>query len=680
MVGPSSELADDKAADAAFLSAIFTKICFLRAFEQEAWALTQVNPPLVAGSMHLCAGQEVVPMAALAGLREDDQIVCTYRGHGWALAAGLDPEAVMGEICQREIGLNRGRAGSAYMMAPDTRFIGENSIVGAGTTIACGVAMANRLHGRDSVVVVTIGDGAMNQGSVHEAMVFASVRKLPVIFVVENNGWSELTPTSDMFHSERLAVRGAAYGIPSATISGTNPIFLRDSFAMAAEHARAGKGPSLLECKAPRLWGHYNRDIEHYRSKADRAEAAARDPLVLLSAHLARDGVMTEERARSVRQEQEEAARTMTARVMASPIPKPEQARQPVIAIVAPTGPERAAQTREMTYIEAVNAALRAELDEDDRTLVYGEDVGKSGGIFAASRYLQRDFGAERVFDTPIAENAILGSAVGAALAGARPIVEIMWADFIFVALDQLVNQAANVRYITGGKSNVPMVVRTQQGATPGSCAQHSQSIEAFLAHVPGLKVALAATAHDAYTLLRAAAADPDPCIVIEARSLYQVKGSVEIAPKAELVGKARLRRHGADLAIVTWGTMVGPSIEAAERLAAHGCEAAVLDLRWLSPLDEGALLDVVRAAAGRVLVVHEAVKTGGFGAEIVARLHEALAGEMVLSIRRVASPDTRIPAAPSLQKALIPNADTIVEAAATLSSTSIFQELEAVA
>jgi len=680
LAGPSSKLARGNPGDAAFLSDIFAKICFLRAFEQEAWTLTQVTPPRVAGSMHFCAGQEVVPMAALAGLRDDDQIVCTYRGHGWALAAGLDPETVMAEICQRASGLNGGRAGSAYMMAPDTRFIGENSIVGAGTTIACGVAIANRLHGRDSVVVVTIGDGAMNQGSVHEAMVFASARKLPVVFVIENNGWSELTPTSDMFHAERLAVRGAAYGIPSATISGTDPVFVRDSFAMAAAHVRAGKGPSLLECKVPRLWGHYNRDIEHYRPKIDRAEAAARDPLVLLAGQLARQGVMSEEQIATVRQEQEEAARAMTARVMASPAPEPKHAHQPVTASSALAGPARVAETRQMSYIEAVTAALRAELAEDKRTLVYGEDVGKSGGIFGASRYLQRDFGTERVFDMPIAENAILGSAVGAALAGAKPIVEIMWADFMFVALDQLVNQAANIRYITGGKSAVPLVVRTQQGATPGSCAQHSQSIEALLAHVPGLKVALAATPHDAYTLLRAAAADPDPCVVIEARGLYQDKGPVEVATAAEAAGRARLRREGTDLAIITWGTMVGPSIEAAERLAALGCNAAVLDLRWLSPLDETALLDVVRAAAGRVLVVHEAVKTGGFGAEIVAKLHEALAGEMRLSVRRVTSPDTRMPAAPSLQKALIPSADTIIDAAAALTGTSTTSQLDAIA
>uniref|UniRef100_B0T7I2 2-oxoglutarate dehydrogenase E1 component n=1 Tax=Caulobacter sp. (strain K31) TaxID=366602 RepID=B0T7I2_CAUSK len=667
MPGTNPRATKEDAAKAAFLSEMFGKICFVRAFEEEALRLTQANPPRVAGSMHLCAGQEVVPVAAMEALGDEDQVVCTYRGHGWALAAGLDPEAVMAEICQRSTGLNGGRAGSAYMMAPHTRFIGENSIVGAGTTIACGVAMANRLRGRDNVVMVTIGDGAMNQGSVHEAMAFAAVRKLPVIFVVENNGWSELTPTSDMFHAERLAVRGKAYGIPSATISGTDPVVVRDSFAMAAAHARAGNGPSLIECTVPRLWGHYNRDIEHYRSKADRAEATARDPLVLLAARLQQDGVMTDDEVAAIRKSQEDAARALVLRVMASPAPSPADALQPIHGQTTEDRKARAPESRSMSYVEAVNAALRAELEEDERTVLYGEDVGKSGGIFAASRYLQRDFGADRVFDTPIAENAILGSAVGAALGGLKPIVEIMWADFIFVALDQLVNQAANVRYITAGKSSVPLVVRTQQGATPGSCAQHSQSIEAILAHVPGLKVALAATPHDAYTLLRAAAADPDPCVVIEARALYADKGEVEIAATAEPAGRARLRRSGADLAIITWGTMVGPALAAAERLAAAGCDTAVLDLRWLAPLDEAALLEVVRKAGGRVLVVHEAVRTGGFGAEIVARLHEALTGEMALRIRRVTTPDTRIPAAPSLQAALIPDADSIIAAALAL-------------
>ncbi|MER9934066.1 thiamine pyrophosphate-dependent enzyme [Mesorhizobium sp. M0088] len=658
-----------KDSDMNFAREMFARIAFIRAFEAKAWALTQTNPPRVMGSMHFCAGQEAVPLGALAGLKDDDQIIATYRGHGWALAAGLDSHSVMAEICQKAEGLNGGRAGSPYFMAPDTRFIGENSIVGAGTTMACGIALANVARGNGRVVVVSIGDGAMNQGAVHEALAFAAAKKLPVIFVVENNGWSELTATSDMFLVERLAQRASGYGIASATINGADPMIVRDSVALAAARARAGDGPSLLECRVPRLWGHYNRDIEHYRSKADKAAAEARDPLVELGERLFASGVSAEDLDR-IKAFQSKQVEHMTETVMASEDPDPNMARNNVVAsrpTTAPKGP-KIVESKEMTYIEAVNAALRAELENEPRTLLYGEDIGKGGGIFGGSRYLQRDFGAERVFDTPIAENAILGSAVGAAIAGMKPIVEIMWADFIFVALDQLVNQAANIRYITGGKTSVPMVVRTQQGATPGSCAQHSQSIEAMLAHVPGLKVALAATASDAYSLIRSAAADPDPCVIIESRSLYQTKSTVDLTDGAEVVGKARKRRDGKDAVIVTWGTMVGPALAAAEALSAENCDVGVLDLRWLNPLDEKAIVDAVTAAKGKVLIVHEAVRTGGFAGEIAMRIRE-LVPEMDLRISRLTTPDVRMPSSPVLQAALLPNAKSIAAAVKTIAS-----------
>ncbi len=650
-----------------FARQMLGEIAFIRAVEAKVQSLSHTNPPRVMGSMHLCAGQEAVPLGAMAALRDDDQVICTYRGHGWALASGLDARSVMAEICQREGGVNGGRGGSAYLMAPHTRFIGENSIVGAGTTMACGVAMANVAKGNGRVVIVTVGDGAMNQGSVHEALAFASVRKLPVIFVVENNGWSELTATSDMFLVDRIAQRAAGYAMPSATVNGTDPVVVRDSVAMAAERARKGDGPSLIEFRVPRLWGHYNRDMEHYRSKADRQAATEIDPLTLLSRRLVESGLMSEAEVAELRASEERRAEEMGEEVMASPEPKASNAILHVVAEPKVAAAPRVVETKEMSFIEAVGAALRAELENDPNTLVYGEDVGKGGGIFQASRYLQRDFGADRVFDTPIAENAILGSAVGAAVAGMKPIVEIMWADFIFVALDQLVNQAANIRYITGGKSSVPMVVRTQQGATPGSCAQHSQCIEAMLAHVPGLKVALAASATDAYALLRAAAADPDPCVVIEARGLYQAKSTVELTEGAEPVGKARLRRSGGDVAIVTWGTMVPRALAAAEKLAERGVEASVLDLRWLNPLDEEALADVVRAANGRVLIVHEAVRSGGFAGEVAFRIREAAGNDSSLRIERLTTPDTRMPVSPVLQAAIIPDADAIAERAAAL-------------
>jgi 2-oxoisovalerate dehydrogenase E1 component len=613
--------------------------------------------------MHFCAGQEAVPLGAIAGLGEHDQIIATYRGHGWALASGLEPRAVMAELCHRAEGINGGRGGSAYMMAPQTRFIGENSIVGAGTTIACGVAIANQNLERDRVVVVSIGDGAMNQGSVHEAFAFAAAKALPVIFVVENNSWSELTATSDMFKISRLAQRGAGYGIQSATVDGTDPIVVRDSIAAAAAHARRGAGPVLLEFTVPRLWGHYNRDIEHYRKKEDREAAAAIDPLKVFADRIIDTGLMNRGEIDQLIAEQTKKIDSLTEEVLTLPYLPADVALDHVISSRQKLSSPVTTQVKEMTYIEAVNAALRDELASDPKIVVFGEDVGKSGGIFGAARYLQRDFGAHRVFDTPIAENAILGAAVGAAMSGLKPIVEIMWADFLFVALDQLVNQASNVRYITGGSASVPLVVRTQQGATPGSCAQHSQSIEAILGHVPGLKVALAATATDAYALLRAAAADPDPCIVIEARGLYQTKAEVHFTAQPEPVGKARLRRSGSDCVIITWGTMVARAIEAAENLTTAGHDVAVLDLRWISPLDETALVDTVRKASGNVVILHEAVRTGGFAGEIALRLSELLP-DMSLNIRRVTTPDVRMPAAPPLQEALLPNVAKIEAAA----------------
>jgi 2-oxoisovalerate dehydrogenase E1 component len=646
-----------------FLLEALGQIAFIRAFETEAMELTQAKPPVILGSVHLCAGQEAVPVGAMAALSDDDQVICTYRGHGWAISSGVDPEAAMAELCHRSGGLNGGRGGSAYMMAPNTRFIGENSIVGAGTTIACGVALANVAAKNGRVVIVAIGDGAMNQGSVHEAMAFAAVRSLPVIFVVENNGWSELTATSDMFKIDRLAARAKGYGIPSATVSGSDPVAVRDSVAAAAAHARAGNGPSLLEFKLPRLWGHYNRDIEHYRSKADRAAAEEIDPIRIVTEKLLAAGVQQSAIDAVLAAEGSRAKATAEA-AAASPLPDDNMALDHVIGAVEPRTP-KTVEIKEMTYLEAVNTALRTELQSDPTVIFFGEDVGKAGGIFGAAKNLQREFGADRVFDTPIAENAILGSAVGAAVSGLRPVAEIMWADFLFVAFDQINNQAANVRYITSGRSTAPLTVRMQQGVTPGSCAQHSQSIEAILAHVPGLHVAMPSNANDAYALLRAAIRNDDPCIVIEARGLYPIKSEVTLTEDAESVGGAKRVREGDEIAIISWSTMVPRAIEAADKLAEQGIKAGVLDVRWIAPLDFDAIVALVEQCGGNVLIVHEAVQTGGFGAEVGMRIveHFAKQGKPV-NVGRLATPDVRMPAAPNLQALLVPNADTIVDRA----------------
>jgi 2-oxoisovalerate dehydrogenase E1 component len=646
----------------------YRRMNIIRRFEERALDLGSEG--LIQGSIHLCLGQEAIPVGAVEALGEADRVLATYRGHGWAIACGVPLDSLLGELCQRAEGINGGRGGSPHFFAPRWRMLGENSIVGAGVPIAAGVAMAASLQGDGRVVVTSIGDGAMSQGAVHEGLVFAAARALPLIVLIESNEWAEMTRTSTLLRIDALVERAAGYGISGVAIDGTDPIAVRDAVAEAARTARAGSGPVLIEAATLRLSGHYNRDIEHYRPKAEREAALRQDPLARLRQGLLDAGEVDAETLDALDAEVEQAVDQATVTVRQMAAPDPATARDHVYAPGEPAraiGPEETPRGEVQTYVKAVTAALHDALSEDERVLVYGEDVGYAGGIFGASRGLQEEFGADRVFDTPIAEAAILGSAIGAAMEGMRPVVEIMWADFMLVALDQLINQAANVRYVSRSELTAPMVVRTQQGATPGSCAQHSQSLEALLAHVPGLKLGLPATAADAYAMLRSAIADPDPVILIEARSLYQVKGPVDRGAPVRRVGGARIRRTGGDLTVLTWGTAVPHALAAAEPLAERGIEIGVVDLRWLSPLDDDAIERAVRTGNGRVLVVHEANITGGFGAEIAARVQERHFDYLDQPIHRLGVPDSRIPSAPALQRALLPDADAICRAATAI-------------
>ena len=643
---------------------LLRQMMLIRMIEQKAVEMSTSAPPVILGSVHLCAGQEAVPVATLSAMGPDDQVVATYRGHGWAISSGLSPIEVFGEICHRTIGINGGRGGSAYMMAPHRRFIGENSIVGAGLPIACGVALANVAAKNGAVVVVSLGDGAFNQGSAQEGLAFAAAMSLPVLIVCENNGWSELTPTSTAFRVNRIAQRASGYGMQGWTIDGSDILAVRETMVEAVAKVRDGS-PLLVECRVPRLWGHYNRDIEHYRSKEDKEDAKRRDPIAMLSARLLADRTLDESGLAALTNEVNREMEETIARVLASPEPDPATARDNIWSSApAATAPVAGVdETKTMSFVQAVNEALSTELRTRSEVLVYGEDVGFAGGIFGASKGLQLKYGVSRVFDTPISESAILGSAIGAAISGMKPVVEIMWADFMLVALDQIVNQATNVRYITGGKSSVPIVIRTQQGVTPGSCAQHSQSLEALLSHIPGIRVAIPSTPQDAYSILRSAVNCPDPCIVFEARGLYASQGQVRVSDDVEPIGKARLARSGKDALIVSWGTMMRTALEAAGILCQSGIETAVLDLRWLCPLDVDALKEAVVSSSGRVVIAHEANLTGGFGAEIVARIHELCDETLALRVVRVGTPDVRMPAAPVLQRELLPSAGRIVDA-----------------
>lgn len=637
----------------------YLQMATIRAFELRCQELSVAGE--IDGSIHLCVGQEAIPVGAMAALTPQDRISVTYRGHGWAIAAGIPLDAILGEIGHRDDGINGGRGGSAHLTSPGHRFFGENSIVGAGVPIGAGLALASKATADGGIALVSVGDGAMNQGATHEGLVFAAALALPLVLVCENNGWSEMTPISSMLEGS-LHERVKGYGIRSMLVDGGDPAAVAAAISEAARHARDGLGPVFVECTTVRMLGHYNRDIEHYRPKDDKESATAADPLARLRAELERAGTPADVVDELDRQAAA-AIETAVAHVRAMGRPDPATAKDHLYAVPARPDPASGpAETVELTYQRAANRALSTELAARPELLVYGEDVGFAGGIFGVTRSLQRNFGPDRVFDTPISESAILGSAVGAAMAGMRPVVEIMWADFLLVALDQIVNQAANVRYISRGEISAPLVIRTQQGATPGSCAQHSQSLEALLAHIPGIKVGLPATPQDAYSMLRAAIADDDPCILFEARSLYQVSAPVVVDAQIEQTAGARLRHDGDDVVIITWGTMLTPALNAAEQLRHNGIDAAVLDLRWLQPLDVEQISALV-GRCGRAVVVHEANQTGGFGAEIAARIQQDHFDILQAPVYRIGARDSRLPASPALQGALVPGVADIVAA-----------------
>lgn len=337
------------------------------------------------------------------------------------------------------------------------------------------------------------------------------------------------------------------------------------------------------------------------------------------------------------------------------------------IEIDAPGG----AGVTEMSYSDAVRDALSIAMTEDERVFILGEDIGIYGGAFGVTKGLLEKFGAERVRDTPISELGIVGAAVGAAMCGMRPVVEIQFSDFTNQAMDQIVNQAAKIHFMLGGAASVPMVLRAPSGSGTGAAAQHSQSLEAWFAHVPGLKVALPATAADAKGLLLAAIDDPNPVIVLEHKLLYRTSGPVPAGNERVPLGKAAIRHEGDDLTIVATGVMVGKSVQAARTLAAEGIGITVVDPRTLVPFDEDTVLDAVRAT-GRVLLVQEAPMTGGFVGEIAARIAGSDAIYSLLApIKRLCGLDAPIPYAPELEKASVPQVDDIITAARDLVRTS---------
>jgi 2-oxoisovalerate dehydrogenase E1 component len=548
-----------------------------------------------------------------------------------------------------------------HIADPKLGIFGANGIVAAGLPIAVGAAAASQLRADGNVAVSFFGDGAVASGAFHEAVNLAAVWQLPVIFFCENNGYAEFSPAATQ-HAAPLAKRAEGYGIDHVAVDGNDVVATAAVMAERIAAVRAGRGPVLVEATTYRWHGHYEGDPERYRTPEEVQSWAERDPLVVHDARLREAGASEATiaaLAEGVGRELDEAVDA--ARRMPGPAPETltEFVTRPRLAVSEPA--PLADDAAVFRVMDAVRTALDVELAADERVFVAGVDVADGGGVFGLTRGLRQKFG-ERVRDTPISETAIVGLGVGAAMAGMRPVIELMYLDFLGVCFDQLLNQAAKMSFMTGGAAQMNLTVRTQFGAGRSAGSQHSQSLEALLAHIPGLTVVMPSTPADTYGLLRAAIHDPNPVVVIENRLLYTVKGPQPPPDHILPLGKAAVVRPGDDVTIVSVSRMVHEALAAAETVANEGISAEVIDLRTVAPLDMATVLESVRRT-NKLLIAHEAVVEFGIGAEIAAAVARDALQHLDAPIERLGAAFTPPPYAPGLESAWLPDRDDIASA-----------------
>jgi pyruvate/2-oxoglutarate/acetoin dehydrogenase E1 component/TPP-dependent pyruvate/acetoin dehydrogenase alpha subunit len=581
---------------------------------------------------------------------------------------------MMAELCGRETGYCLGRGGSMHIADVEKGNLGATGIVGGNIPVATGAALAQQMQHTDQVVLCFFGDGASSTGNFHESLNMAGRWKLPVVYIVENNLYGMSVPIGSAAAKLDIADRACAYDMPGEVINGMDILAVREAVGRAVERARQGEGPSLIECQTYRWYGHSRSDPRAYRTKEEEAAWKARDPIPGFAAWLVEKGICTQQEIDALEEKVEDAIEAATQFALDSPMPPAEELEEFVYVPFQWTEADYARErelrqsarqggpgTRKLLYREALQEAAREEMLRDPSVFVMGEDVGLYGGAYGATRDLFDEFGPERVRDTPISEATIGGSAVGAAMAGMRPIAEIMYVDFTPLAMDQIANQGAKNRYMFGGKTKVPMVLRTEGGAGRSIAAHHSQSLEALWTHFPGIYVVMPSTPYDAKGLLKAAIRDDNPVMFIEHKMLYGIEGHVPEEDYVIPYGVADVKREGSDVTVVTYSRMVHRALEAAEKLAEEGVSVEVIDLRTLKPLDMETITASIQKT-GRVVGLTEAYKTGSFISELAMRIQEEVFDWLDAPVVRVAAADVPVPMSESLEDAAIPTVDRIID------------------
>ena len=635
-------------------------------------------------------------------LIRDNALVLAMHNDPWTIRMILN--AQIGKAGPPMDGRDIHVADFGWGVLPPTAPLGVNAVNIAG------VAMAFAREGSDRVAFSLMGEGGSSLGEWHEAINACAVRKLPAVFCVQNNQTALSTPISEQSAVRMFADKAAGYGVPGITVDGTDPEAIAAAFAWAGDRARAGMGPSLIELVSMRMCGHAHHDDMLYLGKeppvswecapvadgayVDREQYeywSKKDPIAGYAARLLDEGLIRPGDLEKFKREAEAMVEKEARAVVDAPWPEPASAGVGILADeqprihVEPLDPSTRLNVdfnpalppvdaglpfdrKGMTFLEAITAGVADALRSDPRVFVYGEDVGGLyGGAFLLLRPLLKEFG-DRIINSPIAENAIFGIAVGAAIAGQRPIAEVQFNDFAATGFNQLVNSAAKQRYRWG--ASVPMVVRMPWGGLRHAGPYHSQNTEAWFYRTPGLKIVVPSTPQDARALMASAVADPDPVLYFEHIALYRdprIKQALpDAAPEPMPIGKAALRRAGDDLAIISYGAYVHVGMRVADKLAADGIEASVLDLRSLAPLDKEAVLTVARHC-NKVLIIHEDTRTGGIGESLAAIIQEEAFESLDAPVRIVGALDTPVPYSPPLEEFFLPSEEQIERAARLL-------------
>ncbi len=669
-------------------------------------ASTALRPDDQVTSSHRGHGDAIAKGFAAIRLMGDDELRARVPGstatsRADLLEAALEEHVyrVIAELFGKEEGYSRGRGGGMHIGDFSTGNLGANAIVGGSVPIATGAAMAARYERSDRVVCCFAGDGAYANGVVLESLNWAAQAQwtnhfagdhpygLPVIYLIQNNHYGMTHRTDDEVMGIRhLARRGAGFaedGMHAETVNGMDVLAVRDAVRRAATLCRAGDGPVLIEASTYRYYGHSLSDPRNeYRTREEEAAWKATDPIERLRGQLAAAGIVDGDGIAAIETAVRDRNARAAVRAAAATDPDPADvikylytdtaadevpaAARAGVTIAPPPVAKREADGG-ISYKDALREAMVEEMARDSRVIFYGEDVADYGGAFKLTKGLMETFGRDRVFNTPISEACICGTAVGAAIVGLRPIVELMYMDFALMSSDQIANQAAKWHYMSGAQVEVPLVIRASVGAGKGYGGQHSQSLESIFTHIPGMYVIYPATPADAKGLLKSAIRTNNPVMFVESQGLYPTKGIVPEGEHLVPLGVARVAREGTDATLVAWGPAVLDVLGAAEKLQAEdGISAEVIDLRSLVPLDMDTVLASVRKT-GRCVVASQAVLIGSYVNEIVARIQLEAFDDLDGPVGRIGAANGISPQAEGLEKAFLPNADDVVRAVLAL-------------